>query len=45
MDKTKVMKRAVSLFLASAMLIGVAPISTFAEVQKANWTIDEKKRS
>lgn len=45
MDKTKVMKRAVSLFLASAMLIGVAPISTFAEVQKANWTIDEKKEA
>lgn len=39
------MKRAVSLFLASAMLIGVAPISTFAEVQKANWTIDEKKEA
>lgn len=45
MDKTKVMKRAVSLFLASAMLIGVAPVNTFAEVQKADWTIDEKKEA
>ena len=45
MDKTKVMKRAVSLFLASAMLIGVAPVNTFAETIKADWTIDEKKEA
>lgn len=45
MDKTKVMKRAVSLFLASAMLIGVAPVNTFAETTKADWTIDEQKEA
>lgn len=45
MDKTKVMKRAVSLFLASAMLIGIAPVNSFAETTKADWTIDEQKEA
>ena len=43
MDRKKFTKKILSLFLASAMLIGIAPVNTFAETTKADWTIDEKK--
>lgn len=45
MDRKKISKKILSLFLASAMLIGVAPVNTFAETIKADWTIDEKKEA
>ncbi len=45
MDRKNFSKKILSLFLASAMLIGVAPVNTFAETTKANWTIDEKKEA
>lgn len=45
MDRKKFAKKILSLFLASAMIIGIAPVNTFAETTKANWTIDEKKEA
>ena len=38
-------KKILSLFLASAMLIGIAPVNSFAETTKADWTIDEQKEA
>ena len=45
MDNKQLRKRYLSLFLALIMLIGTLPLNIFAEVEKADWTIDEKKEA
>lgn len=45
MDNKQNSKRYLVLFLALIMLIGTLPLNIFAEVEKADWTIDEKKEA
>ena len=45
MDNKQIRKRYLVLFLALIMLIGTLPLNIFAEVEKADWTIDEKKEA
>lgn len=45
MDNKQIRKRYLSLFLALIMILGTLPLNIFAEVEKADWTIDEQKEA
>ena len=45
MDNKQIRKRYLSLFLALIMILGTLPTNIFAEVEKADWTIDEQKEA
>ena len=45
MQTKRKIRRILSSFLALVLVIGMLPINSFAEVQKADWTIDEKKEA
>ena len=45
MEKKRKYSKFLSTFLALVLVIGMLPINSFAEVQKADWTIDEKKEA
>lgn len=45
MDNKQIRKRYLSLFLALIMILGTLPTNIFAEVKKADWTIDEQKEA
>ena len=43
--KKNFVKQALAWVLAAVMVITMLPVGVFAEVEKANWTIDEKKEA
>ena len=45
MKKKRKYSKFLYTFLALVLVIGMLPINSFAEVQKADWTIDEKKEA
>ena len=45
MQTKRKIRRILSSFLALVLVIGMLPINSFAEVKKADWTIDETKEA
>ena len=45
MQTKNYLRKTLALVMAFLMIVTMMPVNVFAETQKADWTIDEKKRS